>query len=471
MAAEAWWLQLAFVVGLAALLRFSTLTDRSLWLDELKVAVVGLGGLDSAVDAAKADVSATPLDYALVAASQEIFGRGEFAVRLPAAIAGVGAVAGLYLLGWFLAGRGVGLTAAILLAVLPGHFWYSQEARFYSLLAFFTVASTLAFGLAVRRGSGWLWGAYGVCVALGLYAGYQAAFVVAVHVAAFALGVGLGWWRLPRTSWLWLGGSLGLAAAAFLPWFLWDNAGASYNYPSPPADAVAQYLTWSFSFGATEVADALPADGAWYVAGLVFATSALAGLLAVRRREPLLCVAAASVVALPFVVLFVVRRQDYFLEERHFVFLLPLASLAVAYATVELIRTRLAAPLGVALLAVFLLLAALGLGDAFKVEHKREDWRSAVRYLEAEMSEGDRLAPNENAELIAYYHDFGTVYGVRSAQELSDFADATEGDAWVFTSLREWRSPYWPELEPALAEGFSEIDFPGIRIFVRPGGR
>ena len=194
LAKRSWLIQLLAVVLLASLLRLPTLGERSLSLDELAVAIPTLEGYWPAIQTARTHVDATPLDYVLVAASQRVLGTGDVPARLPAATFGIGAVAAIYLLGRAIGNQWVGLLASLLLATSPGHVWYSQEARFYSTLAFFSVITSLAFVTAARSGRWWLWILYAGAVALGLYAGYQFVFIVAMHVVALSIGAVLRWW-------------------------------------------------------------------------------------------------------------------------------------------------------------------------------------------------------------------------------------------------------------------------------------
>jgi len=71
----------------------------------------------------------------LTAPAIALFGLGEFAVRLPAALIGTATVYVLYLLGSAVAGRGTGLLAALLLAISPWHVQISRYAERSPLLA------------------------------------------------------------------------------------------------------------------------------------------------------------------------------------------------------------------------------------------------------------------------------------------------------------------------------------------------
>ena len=70
----------------------------------------------------------------LTAPAIALFGLGEFAVRLPAALIGTATVYALYRLGAVVAGRGAGLLAALLLAISPWHVQVSRYAERSPLL-------------------------------------------------------------------------------------------------------------------------------------------------------------------------------------------------------------------------------------------------------------------------------------------------------------------------------------------------
>src|SRR2546430_7971800 len=60
-------------------------------------------------------VEKPPMTYWTVAASMLVFGRNEWAVRLPLALAGISGVWASYLFGWAVGGRRAGLWCAIVL--------------------------------------------------------------------------------------------------------------------------------------------------------------------------------------------------------------------------------------------------------------------------------------------------------------------------------------------------------------------
>jgi len=111
-----------------------------------------------------------PAYFLLVLPFTALLGPTELAVRLPALLAGLGGLVALAFLGARLLGPRVGLLAALLLALQPYPFFYSQMGRGYSLAAALSTTSALLL-LALARGAGVRVGvAYVAARALGVYA-------------------------------------------------------------------------------------------------------------------------------------------------------------------------------------------------------------------------------------------------------------------------------------------------------------
>ncbi len=103
----------------------------------------------------------------LVWLSIRIFGNAEWAVRLPAFIAGVLVVPATYVTARAFADRGAALIASALAAVLPGLILYSTNARGYSMVCLaFVVLVYIANNLADAETRG-RWLAFGALMTLG----------------------------------------------------------------------------------------------------------------------------------------------------------------------------------------------------------------------------------------------------------------------------------------------------------------
>ncbi|MFZ0388702.1 MAG: glycosyltransferase family 39 protein [Solirubrobacteraceae bacterium] len=172
---------LAVVAGLtllAALLRLTTLSQQSFWLDEgytERLLHMSFGQMLRTVP----KTESTPyLYYGVAWVWTRVFGFGEYGLRSLSALAGIAAVPVVYLAARWLAGRRPGAIAGLLVAVSPVMVWFSQEARSYSLatlLSALTVLCVVGYGRSNR--SRWLVG-WAASAALGLATHYFVAFVV-----------------------------------------------------------------------------------------------------------------------------------------------------------------------------------------------------------------------------------------------------------------------------------------------------
>ena len=116
----------ALLLGVvAALLRFARLGAWSMWADEVAT-------LRDAQDLSA--VKAYPIGYALIGWFVRLFGDGEFAARFIPALVGTLSAPALYLAGRRLFSERAGIIAGALLALSSYHLFFSQFARYYTLV-------------------------------------------------------------------------------------------------------------------------------------------------------------------------------------------------------------------------------------------------------------------------------------------------------------------------------------------------
>jgi len=155
-----------------------------------------------------------PLYTILARLSILAFGESAWSLRLPALIMGVLSVPLLYLLAVSVTTRAEALLSAALLAVSYHHVWFSQNARGYSALAFWTLLSTFLLLRGLRTGRRTFYIAYAITAALGVYTHLTMIFLVASHVLICAgmaasdwrTGLGFKKWRVPLQSFFLAGG-------------------------------------------------------------------------------------------------------------------------------------------------------------------------------------------------------------------------------------------------------------------------
>jgi hypothetical protein len=124
--------------------------------------------------------------YSLLAhVSIRTFGEQAWALRLPSVGFGIASIWALFLVGRRLIGEKEALLACALMTVSYHHIWFSQNARGYMGLLFFTTLATWLWLEAMDRNSWGAWIGYSVSIALGMWIHMTIVFVAATHALIF----------------------------------------------------------------------------------------------------------------------------------------------------------------------------------------------------------------------------------------------------------------------------------------------
>lgn len=178
------WLMLIALSLVALALRLWRL-NTDLWVDEvftlLDFVRVPLGEIVTSFPNQNQHMLLSLLSHGSV----NIFGESAWALRLPSVMFGVASLWALFLLGRSIIGRREALLAAALMTVSYHHVWFSQNARGYMGLLFFTLLATWFWIEASRRDSWAWWLGYVVAVSLGMWIHMTMAFVVAAHAFVY----------------------------------------------------------------------------------------------------------------------------------------------------------------------------------------------------------------------------------------------------------------------------------------------
>lgn len=385
--------------------RVAGLGFQSLWRDEVDTLRFATRPLAELVRTFSKPGENGPLFFLAVRPWLEAAGQSEFALRFPAAAAGVVAVPLTYALARRLIAHAGGsmpsgislantpLVAALLVTVNPYLTWYSQEGKMYAWLTALVLAAHLAFLAAVdasqSRGYGWpRWLLYVVLLALAALTHVLAILMVAVHALWLVC-----LWPASRRSWLPF--ALTLLAPA-LPYFalvgwwqmrLFLNPTFQTGHPFVPLDDMVRVLLEGFGQGVT--APVLPL----LLTGVIFLllTGVTLGAAAVADR----CLSSLRLAALlltwiaaPPLLLFLITLRKPLFADRYLIWIMPALAIAAALGLAALRRAgRPFAWLAlVALLAVNLWAGARQVRIPIKA-----DWRSAAAYVTAHRRPGDRL--------------------------------------------------------------------------------
>lgn len=183
-------LQVTLVVMLTAVgaaLRLYQL-DADLWLDEIMTLTnyMQLPWWESATTFHSANHHF--LNSVLGSISLALFGESAWAARVPAVVFGIASIPMMYRLATIVTSRREAIVSTLLLAISYHHVWFSQNARGYSAMVFWTITSTALLLLARRYGGTRRWVLYSAASSLGLLSLLNYAFVLAGQaVAALAV--------------------------------------------------------------------------------------------------------------------------------------------------------------------------------------------------------------------------------------------------------------------------------------------
>jgi hypothetical protein len=192
-------LALAGVTLLALALRLPGIGS-DLWLDEIVTVEQYAGRSIGAIFSTYEGANNHLLNSLLVHLSLEAFGEEEWAVRLPALLAGVATVPALYWVARELLGPLPSLLASLALAVAYPHVFFSQNARGYAFALLFGLVSSGFLVRALRADASRDWVLYVGTAVLCVVAVPTGGFVVAGQAAVVAAAVVLAARRGGRSA-------------------------------------------------------------------------------------------------------------------------------------------------------------------------------------------------------------------------------------------------------------------------------
>ena len=194
--------------------------NRGIWFDEIATYVsymhLSLGEILTTYDNQN-----NHLLYTLLARlSFLIFGESVWSLRLPAVLFGVGSIWTVYLFSCQVATWKEGVLAAGLLTFSYHHVWFSQNARGYTALLFWTMLSSWFLTRALREANVGLWLMYGITTALGMMTHLTMAFVVVGQAIVYLASMSDTEQKHRRE--IFLGGLLGFAVAGLVTFQLYS---------------------------------------------------------------------------------------------------------------------------------------------------------------------------------------------------------------------------------------------------------
>ena len=457
-------LALAGITLIGAAVRSAGL-DSGLWVDEIESLLTSFrNSLETIVTTYPSD-NHHPLYAVLAHASCSLFGEAPWSLRLPALLFGVATVPALFAMARPLVERREALLSAAFLAVSYHHVWFSQNARGYTAIAFFTVLGIAALLRGHVTGRLRWYALYGVAAALGAYAHLTMVLVVLGHALGLAVVLAaqgsLGNPRSLRGPAVAMGLGALLTAGLYAPmaesvfdYFL--NRPSGLRGVSTPLWAVGElFRVLSLGLGAGSAV-----LGAVLVAlGMVLGASGLASL---SRRSPLFL----GLFLGPFVVTLAgAALARGTLYPRFFFFAIgPAILIAVrgGFACTEWLAARLGRPafgerLAVAGGAAVLLASALSLGLNYR--YPKQDFEGAMEYVLAARAPEDRVVslrvPSDPFRRL-YRQDWPNAQNLREL----DAARSPDRQTWILYTMPRYLAAGAPELAAAIRR-----ECPDPRVF------
>ncbi len=374
------------IVLLGAFLRLRGLGAKSFWLDEIASVVIARMPGNSFWHWLWTEEGNMALYYVMLRPWLEIH-LGEATIRSLSVLPGIASIPVMYLLGRRLFGRGVGLLAALLLAISTCAVVYSQEARGYSWLLLGTIVSTYFFARLIARPTYVMALAYALAAGATFYFHYFGLLVPLAHAVSL---VALAKERRPWKQ-MCLAGALIAVFAAPVMWMIHIQPGRHLDWVSKPS------LLELYHLGVFLAAESGKGVGpVLLVVELALVAMFFRAMVVGRRQSPqsdsfpYALVASGLVTPIVFALLVSIVRPVFF--HRFLIICLPAWLLAVAVGTCALSQMRWRTAAIVAVCGLSLVSTALS------YSRMREDWRGAVNLLI------DNARPQD---VVVYYRGVG----------------------------------------------------------------
>jgi mannosyltransferase len=183
------YIQLLIMLTISAfVLRFYNLGFNSLWLDEASTNLIALKSFGDIWQTMLGVEFNPPLFYWMEHILISLLGNSEFILRLLPALFGVAVIPVIYLVGTEFRNRNVGIITAAAFTFSPFLILYSQEARSYSMMLFFTACAMLFYFKALKSNDIKNWVVFGAFSALAFWSHFYA-FVMIVSCLIYAMMV------------------------------------------------------------------------------------------------------------------------------------------------------------------------------------------------------------------------------------------------------------------------------------------
>jgi mannosyltransferase len=423
---------------LAGALRFATLGVQSIWLDESATMLLVRRSFSGMLSHLASSESAPPLYYILVWVWTKLFGATPDGFRSFSALVGTLTVPVMYLAGKRVSVR-VGIWAAALAACSPALYYYSQEARCYGLLIFFSAIAFVLWQRALQQPSGKRLAAWSAVSTLALLTHYFAVFLFIPE--AVVLLWRLGWRRtlIPTGAVVLVGIALTPLAAS-----QYGNGGKvgwieEATLVSRVGETAKEFVVGVY--GPLEIFSAVLGALLIGVALLIVLKRSQEQERSVARDAAIVAIAGVAIPLLPAAV----HAIDVFDGRNVLAAWVPFAVLvAIGVGGAKAGKTGAAAGIGLCAISLAVIFAINAIPS-----YQRDDWRGAAHALPTTATTGPRAIVAERYASLPL-----SIYLPSLHQSSAPVLLAREVDLITLRTRRTGGAPYAPVIDTHAPSGF-----------------
>jgi len=401
--------------------------------------------------------------YSLLAHSSILlFGESAWSLRLPAVLFGVGSIWAVYMLGAEVTDRKQAFLASALLAFSYHHLWFSQNARGYTGLLFWTLVSSWLLLRTLRKPDRRDWILYAVACALGVYTHLTMGFVIAGQFIVCVLAMLAEYRRKEPVQWIYPAAGFALAGILILFLHIPVIGQMQSVIGGSEVSVVTEWKNplWTLS----QFLQGLRVGFSTGLAGFIFLIVALFGLVSYWKTRPEF----VGLLFLPPVFGAVVTVGiGHHLWPRFFFFTFGFAVLVVirgVFAAANWISRKINSPklrgdfLGSVLSVSLIVLSAFSMISAYG---PKQDFGEALEFLERVSASNDQIVVVSLTSLPFrdYYQKDWTE--IKSAGELEEIT-TQPGRTWLVYTFPEVLGSIYPDIMSMIRQDFSLVnEFPG----------
>ena len=323
--------------------------------------------------------------------SFRIFGESAWSLRLPAVLFGIGSIFAIYLLGRQVCSIRESLLSTALLTFSYHHIWFSQNARGYTGLLFWTILASWLFMRSLRGNRRLFWVLYAFSVTLGAYTHMTMVFIAIGHFIIYLFTF------IPRYKEVkfekWNGLFFGFCLAGFLTLQFHALILPQLFGGALWIGAESTVMEWKNPFWTIlELAKGMKAGFTGYIAAIVAFIIFGAGLLSFKSRDPM-------VLLLLFVPVIIITAAMMIMGHpmwpRNFFFTIGFGVLIVVRGTMLLgevvakllhFNSKTSNSVGTVLCGGLIFVSAV---SALKVYAPKQDYLGALTFVEERKKPGD----------------------------------------------------------------------------------